>query len=85
MFAVFVVQNVVGCVVIVVLRVVFRVVNFCGRERATFFELPWCALRGRRSLRDMYTPSVGAPVGRDEKSSADQREAQGEAGIHVTK
>jgi hypothetical protein len=24
------------------------------------------ALRGRRSLRDLYTPSVGAPVGRDE-------------------
>ena len=26
------------------------------------------ALRGRRSLRDLYTPSVGAPVGRDQRS-----------------
>jgi hypothetical protein len=34
-----------------------------------------------RSLRDMYTPSVGAT----EHLYADQREAQGEADIHVTK
>jgi hypothetical protein len=38
-------------------------------------------LRGGRSLRDLYTPSVGAPVG----LSADHREARGEAGISVTK
>ena len=29
-----------------------------------FFKLEF-ALRGQRSLRDLYTPSVGAPVGRD--------------------
>jgi hypothetical protein len=27
-----------------------------------------CALRGRRPLRGAYTPSVGAPVGRDHES-----------------
>jgi hypothetical protein len=38
LFAVFVVLNVVRCVVIVVLCVVFRGVTFCGRERAIFFS-----------------------------------------------
>jgi hypothetical protein len=35
-------------------------------------------LRAGRSLRDLCTPSVGAPVGRDEIFFADQREACGE-------
>src|ERR1700679_3671882 len=43
------------------------------------------ALRGRRSLRDRYTPSVGAPVGRDRNLHADHREAQGEADTPTTK
>ena len=43
-------------------------------------------LRVERSLRDLCTPfGVEAPVGRLEDLCADQREAQGEAGIHVTK
>jgi hypothetical protein len=42
-------------------------------------------LRVARSLRDGSTPSVGASVGRGQDSFADHREAQGEAGIHVTK
>ncbi len=31
-------------------------------------------LRGGRSLRDLYTPSVGAPVGRDQDLRSDHRE-----------
>jgi hypothetical protein len=53
----------------------------CGRPLATQFyvlsNLPrcrWGALRGRRSLRDLYSPSDGAPVGRDQIFCADQRE-----------
>jgi hypothetical protein len=44
-----------------------------------------CPLRVERSLRDLYTPSGGAPVGREVIGSADHREALGEAGIRVTK
>jgi hypothetical protein len=42
-------------------------------------------LRGERSLRDVYIPSDGAPVGRLRDSHADHREAHGEAPPHVTK
>jgi hypothetical protein len=37
----------------------------CGR-RIGVGLLARCALRGRRSLRDLYTPSAGALVGRDQ-------------------
>jgi hypothetical protein len=42
-------------------------------------------LRGGRSLRDLYTPSGGAPFGREEKVCADWRVDCGVAGIHATK
>jgi len=38
-------------------------------------------LRTGWSFRDLYAPLVGAPVGRDEISSAGYREAWGEAGM----
>ncbi len=42
-------------------------------------------LLGGRSLRDLYTPSVGAPVGRDQESLCRPSGGRGEAGIHPTK
>jgi hypothetical protein len=41
----------------------------------------WGPLRAERELRDVYIPSAGA----NEDLHADQRKAQGEADIRVTK
>jgi hypothetical protein len=60
-------------VVICVAEMEFKQSYFRGLETRHRFQLYFCeamscrtdALRGRRSLRDLYTPSVGAPVGRE--------------------
>jgi hypothetical protein len=77
----FVVLNVVGCVVIVV----FCVVNFCGWERATFFCCLGVPCAGGGHFVTCIPLRLALPLVAIKNLSADHREAQGEAGIRVTK